>query len=181
MDVNQLHQDIYEKLAPLRSVRTRNPTHFINPRIEKIKKKRDRFYKAYKRNRDINDLLKSKQETTRLKRAINRERQIAIESKCKSPNTSSFWDFVKHLQGKNIRSPIEHIKSNNDIITDSKKIANTLANFFKYKVDTLRSNHSPIKDISMTTNLLKVRRQIEEFTAEEVINALKSYKGKMSS
>jgi len=38
-DLNNLHLSIYEKLAPLRSIRIRDPQQVINPRIEKIKKK----------------------------------------------------------------------------------------------------------------------------------------------
>lgn len=36
---------VLEKLAPLRVIRTRTPGNMINPKVEKIKKKRDRLYR----------------------------------------------------------------------------------------------------------------------------------------
>jgi len=79
--VNTLHSQVYEKLAPTRTIWTRNPLQIANPRIGK----------AFKRD---NNLFLTKQETKRLKRAIKKERSIIIENKSKSPN---IWDFVKCL------------------------------------------------------------------------------------
>jgi len=69
-DVNALHRSIYEKLAPIRTARTRNPTQLVNPRIEKVKKKRDRLLKKYHKTGNENTLIQAKEETKRLKRVI---------------------------------------------------------------------------------------------------------------
>jgi len=49
---------VLEKLAPLRVVRTRLPENIINPKVEKIKKKRDRLYRMYKISQDTHFLKK---------------------------------------------------------------------------------------------------------------------------
>jgi len=180
-EINNLHEEIYEKLAPIRSARTRNPLQLINPRIEKIKKRRDRLYQDYKRTGNLDILMSVKNETKRLKKAIKRERKIVIENKSKSPNTNTFWDFVKVLQGRKDKIVIDHIKDGDKTIGTDAEIAEALANFFKHKVDSLRAGHAPIQDLSGEMDTLKQRKIITKFNKADVETALKSFKGKLSS
>jgi len=72
---------LLDKLAPLRVVRTRLPDNLVNPRVEKIKKKRDRLYRTYKLTNDNHFLSKVKEENKKLKRMISKETKRVFQKK----------------------------------------------------------------------------------------------------
>jgi len=71
--LNEVHHNILEKLAPTRTVRLRDPSNIVNPRIEKVKKKRDRLYRKYKKTGNPALLTSVKLESRRLKNVIKKE------------------------------------------------------------------------------------------------------------
>jgi len=93
----------------------------------------------------------------------------------------SFWNFVAEIQGKKIKQPITKITKDGLEINTNKDIADALASFFKEKIDKLRETHSPIQDDADLLRDLEERRVIEDFTTEEIIQALARFKPKMSS
>jgi len=181
MKLNNLHQTIYNKLAPVRTARTCSSTQLINPRIEKVKKRRDRFYKKYRKYGNEEDLNMAKLETKRLKKVIKKETTLLITRKSQSPNTDSFWNLVAELQGRKVRTKIDKITEDGTEITNDKAIADSLANFFQAEIDNLRKNHPPIDQNTDLIERIKNRRIIENFTSDEIINALNSLKPKMST
>ena len=48
------------------------------------------------------------------------------------------WDMVRKISGKTTRTPIKHLSSNNNLVTDIKEISNTLAQTF---ADNSSTNH----------------------------------------
>jgi len=49
-ELEAFQKSLLDELAPFRVIRTRTPTDIINPRVEKLKKKRDRMFKKYKKS-----------------------------------------------------------------------------------------------------------------------------------
>ena len=55
------------------------------------------------------------------------------------PHSRRIWNMLHKIQGNDIFQPVKHLKVNNNSITDTKEIANTLANTIAYNSS---SNHS---------------------------------------
>jgi len=88
---------------------------------------------------------------------------------------------VNKLHGKNVRREIKSVIDENGVtITNDISIANGLASYFKYKVDLLRKYHPPLKDVSDLMQSLR-RNNIVDFIDEEISEAVKSTKPKMSA
>jgi len=88
---------------------------------------------------------------------------------------------VAELQGRKTRQPITKITNGEEIINTDKGIADTLAKFFVGKINKLRESHPPIIDDQAVLQNLKNTREIEDFTTEDIIEALARFKPKMSS
>jgi len=180
-ELGELHYNILEKLAPTRTIRIRTPNNIINPRVEKVKKLRDRLYKEYKKSGNHETLAQAKLQTKRLKKVIKREAYIKLSKKAQTPNSECFWKVVNELQGKNCKNEIKSIIDENEkVIDDDTEIANTLASFFKNKVENLRTGHTPLENTDrLMTNLRNDSNY--DFTEEEIAAAIQNTKPKMSS
>jgi len=166
---------ILEKLAPLRVIRTRLPTHVENPRVEKLKKRRDRLYKKYKKTGDNKYLIKANDCSKHLKKLIKHELRESFQRKAQSPNVKCFWSTVNQLQGKKSKPKLA-LKLNGVNTMDEKLLSEHVAEFFDTKIRKLTSTMSPISFPGIE-NL----QYMEDFTDEEVLLALKNVKAKMSA
>lgn len=173
LEASQL--EILNSLAPLRVIRTRQPTHIVNPRVEKLKKKRDRLYKKYKKTRNERYLIGAKNCSKSLVKMIKDETKENFQKKAKSPNVKSFWSAVNNLQGKKSKPKLA-LKINDSICSDEQVLSEHVATFFDNKIRSLTSNMPTVifPDIS---NL----QLMDDFTTDEIIEALKKVKAKMSS
>lgn len=97
---NELLRWVINILAPYRVIRTRLPENMVNPKIEKIKKRRDRLYRKYKITQDGHDLQKVKEENVKLKKMITTETKRIFQKKAETANTKSFWQMINQMQGK---------------------------------------------------------------------------------
>lgn len=178
--INKIHRKILNKLAPFRTIHIRDESHIVNPRIEKVRKRRDRLYRQYKKSNREDILIKVKEETKRLKNVIKREAFIRLKNKAQTPNVDCFWKVVNELQGKNIRTNITSIiDESGSTVTGDNNIADTLVNFFRNKINTLRQGHLPLENTENLMTQLK-KDGVVEFTYEEVQAAVKNLKPKMS-
>lgn len=91
---------VLNKLAPYRVIRTRATSNMINPKVEKIKKRRDRLYRQFKLIKDTHFLMKVKEENNKLKKAISTESKWIFQKKAESADGKSFWQMVGQLQGR---------------------------------------------------------------------------------
>jgi len=171
---DQLHH-ILEKLAPERVVRTRDPQQLLNPRIEKLKKRRDRLLKKFKKTGNSKHLEKCKQLSKQLKKTIAKETRNTFQIKAKTPNPKCFWNAVNQLEGKNAKQELR-LKINNSICEDDNIMANHVANYFDSKIKNLTAGLSKIEIPNV--DQLDV---MEDLTVDEIKNALKKMKGKMSA
>lgn len=103
---------IFHKLAPMRVVCTRSDSDIVNPKIEKIKKKRDRILKKVKKTveGDLRNklLIKLKELNKKVSNTINYESKKIFQQKAESPNGKCFWELVNKLQGKKVRNEFMH-------------------------------------------------------------------------
>jgi len=173
--INEHHTSILDVLAPERVVRTRGPEQLTNPRIEKAKKKRDRALKKYKKFGDEKYLKKSRQLTVRLKQMIKHETKETFQKKAQSPNPKCFWNSINNLQGKAGKADMK-LKINGQLCEDNNLIAQHVATFFDNKIKGLTSGMPALTN--PVTDELPI---MDYFTLEEVTNAIKKVKGKMSS
>jgi len=181
-DLKAYHLSIYEHLAPERVIRIRNDRQIVNPRIEKCKKRRDRFYKKYKKLNDDRYLFRAKQESKNLKKIIRNETKWIVQKKAASSDPKAFWNVVRNIQGKKSSSTNnKHILENGSKITDASDIANRFACFFSEKLQKLTKDHPRVKNVKITMDQIKERRIVKKFTKEEVLKASKLMKSKLST
>jgi len=165
---------LLNKLAPLRVIRTRLPENIVNPKVEKIKKKRDRLYRQYKISLDDHYLHKVKAENRKLKKMITSETHRVFQKKAQGINCKSFWQTVNQLQGK-IKNEETYLTINGVNINDDQTKADTFADYFEEKILKLTSGMSPIEE--------REKKQVRPapFTNAELADSLCFFKTKMSS
>jgi len=165
---------LLEKLAPFRVVRTRLPTNLINPKVEKIKKKRDRLYRMYKISQDEHFLAKVNKENKKLKKMILSETKRVFQKKAEGINSKSFWSTVGQMQGK-VKKIEKGLIIDGKLTEDDQIKANGFATFFEQKILKLTSSMLPISlpqlPLEKMTNL----------SYSELTSALEHYKTKMSA
>jgi len=164
---------VLEKLAPYRVIRTRLTENIINPKIEKIKKRRDRMYRLYKLSNDEHWLFIVKKENKKLKKMITSETKRIVQKKAESGNTKGFWQMVGQLQGKTCKDP--KFKINGQPVTDPDILANKFADYFEKKILNLTSQMTAISARPA------VAEKITPFTDKELDDSLKFFKTKMSA
>jgi len=165
---------LLNKLAPPRVIRTRLPENMINPKVEKIKKKRDRLYRMYKLSMDSHYLDRVKRENIKLKKMIRKETKRIFQKKAESVNTKSFWQTVNQLQGK-VKKTSTNFIVNGTATNDGQLIADGFAEFFEDKILKLTSKMQPI--------LPRLKEHVRpiNFSLDELQDSLKYYRTKMSS
>jgi len=173
-DVNNLHKNILDDLAPERVIRTRGEGQLVNPRIEKIKKKRDRMLKKYKKTNDKKYLTKCRLLTKSLCRTVKHEFKESFQRKATSPNTKCFWNSVNDLQGKKQRKRLS-LNINGVQCEDDTILSNHVASFFDSKIRKLTES-MPKTSLPAIGALGKM----DYFSEEEILAALKNAKSKMS-
>lgn len=179
-DLNEYHYRIFEHLAPERVIRIRNDHQGVNPRIEKCKKRRDRFFKKYKKHGDGKFLINAKLESKKLKKIIRNEAKWTIQKKATSSDPKAFWNVVRNVQGKQSGISATHILENGKKITDQGDIANRFACFFSEKLEKLTKDHPKVKCVKNVMDQIKRHSKIQPLTEEEILKACKLMKSKMS-
>jgi len=172
LEVILLH--VLEKLAPFRVIRTRVPDNMINPKVEKIKKKRDRLYRMYKISQDEHYLHKVRGENRRLKRMISSETKRIFQKKAESANCKSFWQMINQMQGK-VTNKSPEIIQDGMVISCPEKMANCFADHFEGKIKKLTETMPSIQQIPHGYE------KMDNFSLKELEDALKFFKTKMSS
>jgi len=173
-ELEKLLSYVLDKLAPYRVIRTRLPENIINPKVEKIKKRRDRMYRKYKFSQDEHWLYIVKQENRKLKKMLVSETRRIIQKKAEGANTKGFWQMVGQMQGKTPKStPL--IKKDGLPITDPTDLANVFAEFFEGKITALTSQMPSILNRERETE------RMQPFTLDELNSSLKHFKTKMSA
>jgi len=177
-DLNVILQSMFHHLAPERVVRTRSDVDLVNPKIEKVKKRRDRLLKKIKKTLDgeykctlLNRLKDLNKQVTKI---INKETKRIFQKKAESPNGKCFWDLVNRLQGKKTRNEFS-LNINGKLEKDKLTLANAVASFFEGKILNLTKNLPPI-DCSMRSDPLTPL----VFSNDEICKALDQCKPKMS-
>jgi len=165
---------VLDKLAPLRVIRTRLPENMINPKVEKIKKKRDRLYRMYKISQDVHYLNKVRKENKKIKKTITSETKRVFQQKAETSNTKSFWQMVNQMQGK-VPSKITTINVNGCPTSCPATLAACFADFFEGKIKKLTKNMPCIRERSKETECMP------DFTIKELEDALRYFKTKMST
>jgi len=178
-DLTTYHREIADKLAPERVMRTRDETQYINPRIEKCKKRRDRLYRRYKKYGDPEDLIKVKEESKNLRRIIRKEMKWIVQKKATADNPKAFWKVVKDVQGKT-KAPDNIVIDGQTKLENERDIACRFAYFFKEKIEKLTKNHQRLRDTTHIMDDLKSKRIIEPITETEVEEASRKLKNKTS-
>jgi len=165
---------LLNKLAPFRVVRTRLPDNIINPKVEKIKKKRDRLYRQYKISQDTHYLEKVRAENKKLKKVITNETKRVFQKKAQGANCKSFWKMVNQLQGK-VKDEETSILIDNTLTSDEQSKAEAFANYFEDKILNLTAGMESVSQIG------KLQSRPVPFTLKELTESLKFFKTKMSS
>jgi len=159
-------------------MRTRLPCQIVNPRVEKVKKRRDRVLKKLRKEIDsrrkayLSNKLKILDKSLSL--VINHEAKASFQKKAGSANTKSFWKMVNKFQGKNSNEDLK-LKINGNLTSDSKLIAEAFGSFFKSKIEKLTSGQPQIYQHFLT------RSEPMFFSLAEVKAALEQCKSKMSA
>jgi len=166
---------VLNKLAPRRVVHQRRTTDIINCNVEALKKKRDRLIKKARAKNSV-ELMKGVKELNKeIKAVIKKEKQRAIHLKLKDSSPKGFWHCVNGLLGrKNIASEVPIVAGGNYVHPEEKP--ELFAEFFQKKVnDLLALNSLDCNFIHSDSN------EGIQFTEEEIITALKTFKPKRSA
>ena len=169
--INVLLLGILNKLAPKRVVRVKEK-ELISPKLEALKKKRDRSFKLFKKTKDHFYLAKSKELSNKIKETIKKEAVRIFQCKAKSPDPKQFWGAVNHSLGR-FSSPLQELIDEGISVSDSQELANIFANFFSEKVAALSHEKTMKITLEKPTNPIT-------FTAEEVDKVIKQIKQKRS-
>jgi len=134
-DLQDILGQTLNKVAPMVTVRA-NRHQLVNPKIEAIKKRRDRFLRKFKKSNNPEHLEKAKSFTKTLKKVVKKEARRVFQCKAVSPDPRSFWQAFNHTLGRHT-VPIHEINDGNKITKDHSEIANIFSNFFSSKVTDL--------------------------------------------
>jgi len=172
-----------DELCPTRVVRTSRQTDLVDNEIERRKKKRKRtLHQLKKLKREGNLTSEVENELLLAVEILNREIKAHIKSSAKrtirkklaSRNPKAFWNQIKKLEGdiKEERSNEVMIKDGK-ILTSPEDIANAFKDFFVAKVETLSKGEQAYQWIRSEESI--------QFEDNDIIEALSTYKGKLSS
>jgi len=149
--------DTVDKVAPLKVVKVKEG-QMINPKIEAIKNRRDRFLKKFKKTRNVRYLEQAKSFTKTLKKVVKKEGRRTFQLKAVSPNPKNFWQSLNFALGR-FNTPITSISVEGREITDANELAGSFAEFFGKKVQNLcigkiceLNLSKPIRPIRFTRN-----------------------------
>jgi len=133
---------IMDKCAPLRTVRLRQTTDYINVKLEAKKKRRDRMLKKYRKTGEEYYLSVVKDLNKSIKLSVNKEKRNQIQRASKSKDPKSFWKVINDLEGKGyFDREIEIIKEGLPI--NGKDIPEVFATFFEEKITKLSGTTGP--------------------------------------
>jgi len=172
--LNEIHLKILDKLAPFRVAKIRSPEQIVNPKVEKIRKKKDRAYKKYKRTGLSLHLFMAKHLENELKKLVKSETRRVFQVKATAPGNKSFWNAVNDLQGYKRFDDLS-LTQNGVSITNDLALAEIVGDFFKNKVSKLSDGLPPVLDVP------NLPAEDIDFSLDEVTDAIKKAKTKMSS
>ncbi len=124
-------------LAPKRVIRVKED-QLISPKLEALKKKRDRLFKKFKKFGNPKHLAKSDELSKSIKKTIKKEANRIFQCKAKSPDPKHFWQAVNQSLGR-FTTPLNEIEIDGVPVTDSELMSNFFSNFFLDKVQQLSS------------------------------------------
>jgi len=163
---------IVDKVAPLKVIKVKEG-QLVNPKIDAIKKRRDRFLKKFKKSRNPYYLEQAKSFTKTLKKVVKKEGRRTFQLKAVSPNPKNFWQSLNFAMGR-FNTPITSIVDEGVEITDPKALAVSFAKFFGEKVQKLCIGR--VSDLSLSKPIRPIRFNIEELrVAIRSLSNKKSY------
>jgi len=168
-----IQEEVQTIFCPLRRARTARTTDIVSNNIEKLKKKRKRLLYQYNKNHQERLLDKINELNHKIKHTIKSEKRRLIDIKLKSPNPKTFWHEVKQMQGICKKQEKLELQINGQKTMDEDKIANAFADFFVNKVNTLSNNTGQYNWIR--------QKEFTQFTNQELMDAIKTFKRKMSA
>lgn len=169
-ELTKIMNMILNELAPKRILRVK-PTEIVSQKLEKLKKKRDRKYRAFKKTKDpeylksVNDLNKD------IRLVLKQESCRIFQGKAKSKDPKTFWQAVNQSLGKTQSSIFDIENELGTCFSDPKDTANCFAEFFKNKVEKL--SQDPVSFI----NLVAPTRPLK-FSLQELEKVMKGITGK---
>ncbi len=143
--------------------------------VEALKKKRDQILKKARKTGRPEVLKKVKELNDFIKKSVKTERERLLKSKMKDHSPSTFWHTVYGLLGHASTSDVYPVRNEmGEPVTDEESIQ-MFADFFKKKVVDL-ADQNPIEDAVMLQY-----EPIEQFSEDEIRNAVSTFKSKRSS
>ena len=172
-DLNFVLSTSLDKIAPIRVVRVKE-NQLISPKLEALKKKRDRLFKKYKKYGNAHYLKESEILSKKVKKLIRKEANRIFQCKAKSPDPKIFWQAVNHSLGKHFQQVMEiQIDGSNDLTSDPQMMADIFSRFFLGKVESLSTSSTiSIINTKPTTPIT--------FTMEELNQIMKKMPNKRS-
>jgi hypothetical protein len=82
----------------------------VNPKIEALEKRRDRYLKKYRKNRNPKHLELAKSFTNMIKKTVKSEAKHIFQCKAKSNNPKHFWQALNDKLGKH-HNPVHFSES----------------------------------------------------------------------
>lgn len=162
--------DVLDELAPKRVIKVRT-TQIVSQKLEKLKKKRDRKYRAFKKTKNNDYLVEVTTLNKEIKRTLRQETSKIFQDKAKSSDPKTFWQAVNQSLGKDTPRIFE-IDSNGASLNNFEDIANCFADFFKDKVQKLSS--AEVTEINLSTPTKPMRFSLQEL--ERVFKNISSKK-----
>jgi len=164
-------------------VRTARLTDLVDNEVERRKKKRKRKLHKMKKLRKRGELTEEMEENflscignlnEEIKKHIKTSAKRTIQKKLESNNPKSFWNQIKKLEG-NIREEesIGQMTKDGLGLTNTEEITDAFKDFFISKVATLSKNEEPYNWVRSAESV--------RFESSDVLEVLKTYKGKLSS
>jgi len=167
--VQDLYRDTLNEIAPLRVVKIKEG-QIVSPKLESLKKRRDRYLKKYKKSRDLKHLDLAKSFTYQIKKTVKTEARRIFQCKVKSKDPKDFWSALGDKMGKH-HEKLTFLEINGEKVDDKETLSNNFAEFFLSKVQRLSQD-----PITMT----QIPFSPISFSFQEVEKACKSLNNKRS-
>lgn len=163
------------RVIPRRVVHLRRPNDIVSYALESLKKKRDRVFKRARKFGKLEDYEQLKQLNKDIKRVVCSEKSKIVCKKMQNSSPATFWKAVNDVWGRNNVLDEFPLEDSGEKVFEK---AEFFSNFFQTKVNKLADlNQVPITSIPPWDSSEDF---IQPFSAEEVKNAVDSFKNKRS-
>jgi len=165
------------QVAPFRVTHTRQPQDIIDSGCTALKKKRDRALKKFYKTRNPEDHYLARILTKQLKSRLKKTMNNKLQKKACTKNQKDFWNVISEISGKKVQEETMELEIDGSIVTDPKKLSETMADFFSNKIKKLCSSTGLMLPITSPPR----NNASHAFTKEELHQILKTTKRKKSS